>query len=67
MNVNLTGLRKGAVLRQLLCFARDSPATANIAYTLVVFWCRGPESNRYGYLYPTDFKSVASASSATSA
>ena len=31
------------------------------------YWCRGPESNRYGYCYPTDFKSVASASSATSA
>ncbi len=30
-------------------------------------WCRGPESNRYGYLYPRDFKSRASASSATSA
>ena len=30
-------------------------------------WCRGPESNRYGCLQPTDFKSVASASSATPA
>ncbi|MDF2565396.1 MAG: hypothetical protein K0Q53_1791, partial [Massilibacillus sp.] len=28
-------------------------------------WCRGPESNRYGYYYPRDFKSRASASSAT--
>ena len=67
MNVNFTGLRKGAVLRQLLCFARDSSATANAAHTLVVFLVPGTESNRYGYLYPTDFKSVASASSATSA
>ncbi len=33
----------------------------------VFYWCRGPESNRYGYLYPRDFKSRASASSATSA
>ena len=41
MNVNLTGLRKGAVLGQLLCFARDSSATANIAYTLVVFLVPG--------------------------
>ena len=34
-------------------------------YTIV--WCRGPESNRYGYHYPRDFKSLASASSATAA
>ena len=33
----------------------------------MIGWCRGPESNRYGYLYPRDFKSRASASSATSA
>jgi hypothetical protein len=30
-------------------------------------WCRGPESNRYGLLGPQDFKSCASASSATPA
>ena len=30
-------------------------------------WCRGPESNRYGCFQPTDFKSVASACSATPA
>ena len=30
-------------------------------------WCRGPESNRYGDHSPRDFKSLASASSATSA
>jgi hypothetical protein len=30
-------------------------------------WCRGPESNRYGKLIPQDFKSCASASSATPA
>ena len=29
--------------------------------------CRRPESNRYGYHYPRDFKSRASASSATAA
>ncbi len=29
--------------------------------------CRRPESNRYGYRYPRDFKSRASASSATPA
>ena len=29
--------------------------------------CRRPESNRYGYHYPRDFKSRASASSATTA
>ena len=34
---------------------------------LVFYWCRGPESNRYGYHYPRDFKSLASASSATAA
>ena len=32
-----------------------------------VFQCRRPESNRYGYHYPRDFKSRASASSATAA
>lgn len=32
-----------------------------------VFKCRRPESNRYGYHYPRDFKSRASASSATAA
>ena len=31
------------------------------------FWCRGPESNRYGCFQPRDFKSRASASSATPA
>ena len=30
-------------------------------------WCRGPESNRYGDHSPRDFKSLASASSATPA
>ena len=29
--------------------------------------CRRPESNRYGYHYPRDFKSRASACSATAA
>ena len=31
------------------------------------YWCRGSESNRYGVLPPQDFKSCASASSATPA
>ena len=30
-------------------------------------FCRRPGSNRYGYFYPRDFKSRASASSATAA
>ena len=34
---------------------------------LLLFWCRWPGSNRYGYRYPLDFKSRASASSATPA
>ena len=34
---------------------------------LYLNWCRGPESNRYGDLSPQDFKSCASASSATPA
>ena len=33
----------------------------------VLLWCRRPGSNRYGYRYPRDFKSRASAYSATSA
>ncbi len=35
--------------------------------TAIKMWCRGPESNRYGSLLPQDFKSCASASSATPA
>ena len=31
------------------------------------YWCPGPESNRYGYRYPRDFKSLASTNSATQA
>ena len=39
-----------------------------LRYSCHIFiWCRGPESNRYGYHYPRDFKSLASASSATAA
>ena len=34
---------------------------------IVLFYCRRPESNRYGRLVPQDFKSCASASSATPA
>ena len=33
----------------------------------MILWCRGPESNRYGDFSPRDFKSLASASSATPA
>ena len=38
-------------------------------YIILYFssWCRGPESNRYGSHLPQDFKSCASASSATPA
>ena len=32
-----------------------------------IYWCRWPDLNRYGNFFPTDFKSVASADSATSA
>ena len=35
--------------------------------SLLFDYCRRPESNRYGYHYPRDFKSRASASSATAA
>ena len=35
--------------------------------SLIFTYCRRPESNRYGYHYPRDFKSRASASSATAA
>ena len=35
--------------------------------TTAIFLCRRPESNRYGRLGPQDFKSCASASSATPA
>ena len=38
-----------------------------LSSVFLFFWCRGPESNRYGCFQPTDFKSVASASSATPA
>ena len=36
-------------------------------FTCNVKWCREPESNRYGSYLPQDFKSCASASSATPA
>ena len=40
----------------------------SLSYTTQIYeWCRRPESNRYGYHYPRDFKSLASASSATAA
>ena len=38
-----------------------------LSYGRVYKWCRGPESNRYGSHLPQDFKSCASASSATPA
>ena len=34
---------------------------------IIIPWCRWPGSNRYGYFYPRDFKSRASACSATPA
>ena len=36
-------------------------------WSFLRFWCRGPESNRYESLDSRDFKSLASASSATPA
>ena len=39
----------------------------NSSLLLEFFWCRRPESNRYDVLASQDFKSCASASSATSA
>ena len=40
-----------------------------ISYQIIIlqYWCRRPGSNRYGYHYPQDFKSWASANSATPA
>jgi hypothetical protein len=38
-----------------------------VSPTTSFFWCRESESNRYGVLPPQDFKSCASASSATPA
>ena len=38
-----------------------------LSYGRILIWCRGPESNRYGNHLPQDFKSCASASSATPA
>ncbi len=65
----------------LLSLAPEASASANFATTACYlfiltsfsdvvkrfFWCRGPESNRYGCFQPRDFKSRASASSATPA
>lgn len=67
----------------LLSLAPEASASANFATTacylfsltsfsdvvkrFLFFWCRGPESNRYGCFQPRDFKSRASASSATPA
>ena len=67
----------------LLSLAPEASASANFATTacylfsltsfsdvvkrFFIFWCRGPESNRYGCFQPRDFKSRASASSATPA
>ena len=43
-----------------------SPTSYQLLHPAIL-WCRRPESNRYGVLAPQDFKSCASASSATSA
>ena len=54
----------------LLSLAPEASASANFAmaaYERIAWWCRGPESNRYGCFQPRDFKSRASASSATPA
>ena len=44
-----------------------SPTSYQAALPRDIFWCRKPGSNRYGKLIPRDFKSRASASSATPA
>ena len=44
----------------------ELPNCSTLRY-LIKLWCRKPGSNRYGKLIPQDFKSWASASSATPA
>ena len=43
------------------------PCDTDIKFLYRHCWCRRPESNRYGGLTPQDFKSCASAGSATPA
>ena len=53
---------------QIISKNKKIPMHFALRYSCHIFiWCRGPESNRYGYHYPRDFKSLASASSATAA
>ena len=52
------------------CNKKTDPYESEIIFTRYYYqtnWCRGPESNRYESLDSTDFKSVASACSATPA
>ena len=48
-------------------FGAKNKRNAIFNVSLTFTYCRRPESNRYGYHYPRDFKSRASASSATAA
>ena len=43
------------------------PQNSSYSFRGPLCWCRQPDSNRHGNFFPTDFKSVASTDSATSA
>ncbi len=45
----------------------DDPNRIILFLRLTLFWCLGPDSNRHGSYLPQDFKSCASAYSATQA
>ena len=49
------------------CYLFSLTSFSDVVKRFFIFWCRGPESNRYGCFQPRDFKSRASASSATPA
>ena len=50
-----------------ISYKAKNKRSVEINDSLIIHECRRPESNRYGYHYPRDFKSRASASSATAA
>ena len=50
-----------------IVYTKSRRNAVNSTFLLLFKHCRRPESNRYGYHYPRDFKSRASASSATAA
>ena len=61
-------LKSHIILHKIYPKNKKIPMHFALRYSCHIFiWCRGPESNRYGYHYPRDFKSLASASSATAA